>query len=250
MPAWSAASAIYMGCVAVFTVSLAALRSCLESAIAHRFPHLAGRWAAAAWRRVEQSILADTFPPEQARAGLRALRHRRDYCPHHRADPRRLDHRQLFLALDLLHQHPVSASFRSAWCNGCWSSRRRSSSERRERLRGGLKIDWLGFVLVALFLGCLEIVLDRGQEDDWFGSSFIVIITLISAVSFVLCSCRGNWRARIRSWMCGFCSRRQFGTAFLVMLCGRRHSVRLDADSAAAVADQLRLQRLCSPVWL
>src|SRR3954462_14457730 len=33
--------------------------------------------------------------------------------------------------------------------------------ERRERLRGGLKVDWVGFVLVALFLGCLEIVLDK-----------------------------------------------------------------------------------------
>ena len=32
--------------------------------------------------------------------------------------------------------------------------------ERREHLRAGLHIDWVGFVLVALFLGCLEVVLD------------------------------------------------------------------------------------------
>ena len=40
--------------------------------------------------------------------------------------------------------------------------------ERRERLAGGLKVDWLGFLLIAVTLGCLEVVLDRGQIDDWF----------------------------------------------------------------------------------
>ena len=34
--------------------------------------------------------------------------------------------------------------------------------ERSERLAGGLTVDWVGFILVALFLGCLEIVLDTG----------------------------------------------------------------------------------------
>ncbi len=58
--------------------------------------------------------------------------------------------------------------------------------ERRERLARGLKVDWIGFMLVALFLGCLEIVLDKGQEDDWFASNFIVFFACVSAVSFVL----------------------------------------------------------------
>jgi DHA2 family multidrug resistance protein len=38
----------------------------------------------------------------------------------------------------------------------------------------GLKIDYVGFGLIALGLGCLQVVLDKGQEDDWFGSYFIV----------------------------------------------------------------------------
>ncbi len=38
--------------------------------------------------------------------------------------------------------------------------------ERLELWRRGLRIDWMGFVLSALFLGFLEIVLDKGQEDD------------------------------------------------------------------------------------
>jgi DHA2 family multidrug resistance protein len=58
--------------------------------------------------------------------------------------------------------------------------------ERAQRLSKGLKIDWIGFVLVALFLGCLEIVLDKGQEDDWFSSNLIVIFAVISFVAFVL----------------------------------------------------------------
>src|SRR5207237_7286923 len=55
--------------------------------------------------------------------------------------------------------------------------------ERRERLRHGLKIDYVGFGLVALWLGSLEIVLDKGQREDWFQSSFIVTFAAVSAVS-------------------------------------------------------------------
>ena len=58
--------------------------------------------------------------------------------------------------------------------------------ERKKRLEGGLKMDVIGFVLVALFFSCLEITLDRGQEDDWFGSSTIVATTVITVVSLIL----------------------------------------------------------------
>jgi DHA2 family multidrug resistance protein len=49
----------------------------------------------------------------------------------------------------------------------------------------GRSIDWLGFALVALSLGCIQVVLDRGQTEDWFGSLQITILTIISATSFV-----------------------------------------------------------------
>ena len=48
------------------------------------------------------------------------------------------------------------------------------------------RVDYLGFGLVALWLGCLQVVLDRGQMDDWFGSTLITTFAIISAVSFVL----------------------------------------------------------------
>jgi DHA2 family multidrug resistance protein len=51
---------------------------------------------------------------------------------------------------------------------------------------GQSPMDWTGFGFVALSLGCLQVVLDRGQEDDWFSSHFIIVLALVSAVSFVL----------------------------------------------------------------
>ena len=48
------------------------------------------------------------------------------------------------------------------------------------------RVDWMGFGFIALSLGCLQVVLDRGQEDDWLGSAFITALILISAAAFAL----------------------------------------------------------------
>jgi DHA2 family multidrug resistance protein len=58
--------------------------------------------------------------------------------------------------------------------------------ERKNLLKRGLKFDFVGFILVALFLGLLEVTLDRGQTDDWFSSPFILTTAIIAAVSFLL----------------------------------------------------------------
>jgi DHA2 family multidrug resistance protein len=47
------------------------------------------------------------------------------------------------------------------------------------------KIDYVGLGFVALGLGALQIVLDKGQREDWFESHFIVILTLISVASLL-----------------------------------------------------------------
>ncbi len=57
---------------------------------------------------------------------------------------------------------------------------------RRALLKTGLKVDIGGFVLVALFLGLLEVTLDRGQRDDWFSSPFITACAALSASSLIL----------------------------------------------------------------
>jgi len=57
----------------------------------------------------------------------------------------------------------------------------------RKRLAavGKLRIDYIGILLVAVGFGCLEVVLDKGQEDDWFGSRFICVFAAIAAVCLI-----------------------------------------------------------------
>jgi DHA2 family multidrug resistance protein len=47
------------------------------------------------------------------------------------------------------------------------------------------KIDYVGLGFVALGLGTLQIVLDKGQRDDWFESHFIVTLSLIAAAALI-----------------------------------------------------------------
>ena len=47
------------------------------------------------------------------------------------------------------------------------------------------KIDYFGFGLLAIGIAFLQIVLDKGQEDDWFGSDFIVWLSIISIICLV-----------------------------------------------------------------
>jgi DHA2 family multidrug resistance protein len=46
-------------------------------------------------------------------------------------------------------------------------------------------MDWTGMGLLALGLGSLEFVLDKGQEDDWFGSGRIQFLVAVAAVCLV-----------------------------------------------------------------
>ena len=47
------------------------------------------------------------------------------------------------------------------------------------------KIDYFGFGLLAIGIAFLQIVLDKGQEDDWFGSRFIQTLTVVSIICLV-----------------------------------------------------------------
>jgi DHA2 family multidrug resistance protein len=58
-------------------------------------------------------------------------------------------------------------------------------AERAARLKRGLRIDYIGVALVALGLGFLEITLDRGEREDWFSSGFIVASAVIAALSLI-----------------------------------------------------------------
>ncbi len=48
--------------------------------------------------------------------------------------------------------------------------------------KAGVKLDYVGIALLTIGVGALQILLDKGQEDDWFGSRFITTLIIISTV--------------------------------------------------------------------
>jgi DHA2 family multidrug resistance protein len=48
------------------------------------------------------------------------------------------------------------------------------------------KLDWLGFGTLSLGIGALQVLLDRGEQLDWFGSREIIIEAIIAASAFYL----------------------------------------------------------------
>jgi DHA2 family multidrug resistance protein len=48
------------------------------------------------------------------------------------------------------------------------------------------KLDMIGFGFMALWLGCQEVLLDKGQEEDWFGSHFIITMAVLAVIGLVV----------------------------------------------------------------
>jgi MFS transporter, DHA2 family, multidrug resistance protein len=53
------------------------------------------------------------------------------------------------------------------------------------RDRSEIKLDYVGFSLLALGVAALQIMLDKGQEDDWFGSHFITTLAVIAGICLI-----------------------------------------------------------------
>jgi len=49
----------------------------------------------------------------------------------------------------------------------------------------GVKLDYIGIALLALGVGALQVLLDKGQEDDWFGSRFITTLIVTATVCLI-----------------------------------------------------------------
>ncbi|MET4276159.1 MULTISPECIES: DHA2 family efflux MFS transporter permease subunit [unclassified Bradyrhizobium] len=92
-----------------------------------------------------------------------------------------------------------------------------AEEEREKLLSKGLRVDYVGFLLVASGLGSLEYVLDEGQRNDWFGSNMIVFFAVLSAVSLVALI---PWELTREDPIVDLrlLGRRQFAACFLVML--------------------------------
>src|SRR5499427_1902260 len=55
----------------------------------------------------------------------------------------------------------------------------------RKTFSTGLKLDYIGLGLLSTGLAALEILLDEGQRDDWFGSNLIVAAAIVAATSLI-----------------------------------------------------------------
>ncbi|PYV89551.1 MAG: EmrB/QacA family drug resistance transporter [Acidobacteria bacterium] len=172
----------YMGCVALFTISsfLCGLAPNLAMLIVFRVLQGAG---GGGLQPSEQAILADTFPP--AKRGMAFAVYGVAVVMAPAIGPTlggwitdNYTWRWIFFV-----NIPVgilSLLLTSRLIQDPPYFRRRKFSE--------LKVDYTGLGMVALGLGCLQVVLDKGQREDWFESRMIVTLTVISvaALLFVL----------------------------------------------------------------
>ncbi len=183
MSAWLAGTLgrkrFFMICLAIFTVSslLCGLAPSLGSLLFFRVLQGAG---GGGLQPMAQAILADTFPPEKrglafALFGITAV------------------------------MAPTIGPTLGGWITFSYSWRwiffinlpvgvitwllvRRFVEDPPylRRLRGaGVKLDYLGIAFLTVGIGALQILLDKGQEDDWFGSNFITALAIISAVCLI-----------------------------------------------------------------
>jgi MFS transporter, DHA2 family, multidrug resistance protein len=169
----------YMTCVAIFTVSsfLCGIAPTLGSLIFFRVLQGIGGGGLGP---SEQAILADTFPP--AKRGMAMAVYGMAVVLAPAIGPTlggfitdNFSWRWVFfinipvgLLSLLLSSRVVTDPPHLKWA--------------KERTGG---VDWMGLGLIATGLGCAEVVLDKGQELDWFHSSTITGFTLVAAVALV-----------------------------------------------------------------
>jgi len=169
----------YMTCVFVFTVSsfLCGLAPSLPALIIFRILQGAG---GGGLQPSEQAILADTFPP--AKRGMAFAVYGIAVVMAPAIGPTlggwitdNYTWRWIFFVN--IPVGIVSLLLTSRLIQDPPDFRRRKLSETR--------IDYVGLGLVALGLGCLQVVLDKGQRDDWFESHFITVLAAIAAISLL-----------------------------------------------------------------
>ena len=169
----------YMGCVALFTVSsfFCGLAPNLATLIFCRVLQGAG---GGGLQPSEQAILADTFPP--AKRGMAFAVYGIAVVSAPAIGPTlggwitdNFTWRWIFFIN--IPVGIISLLLTSRLIQDPPYLRRRKLSE--------TKIDYIGLGFVALGLGTLQVVLDKGQRDDWFSSHFILTLSLIAAASLI-----------------------------------------------------------------
>jgi DHA2 family multidrug resistance protein len=199
--------AFFITCLALFTVSsvLCGISWNLQSLLFFRILQGLGGGGMVP---VAQSILADSFPPEKRGQGFALFGIAVVVAP----------------VVGPILGGWLSDNYSWHWCfliNGPVGLAAIALISAFLRERPAAKVhqtfDLVGFLLVATFLGTLEIVLDRGLVDDWFSSGFIVAFAAATALAFILMI---PWEISRRDPMIDIrmIATRQFGSAFVVML--------------------------------
>jgi DHA2 family multidrug resistance protein len=88
------------------------------------------------------------------------------------------------------------------------------ASERTKMLRN--PIDYIGLGLITIGIGCLQIVLDKGQEEDWFSSHMILALSTVAAATLVWFVVH-EWRHRNPIVDVQLLRQRNFATAVFMM---------------------------------
>jgi DHA2 family multidrug resistance protein len=173
----------YMACVAVFTTSsfLCGVAPSLTALICLRV--LQGA-AGGGLQPSEQAILADTFPPEQFGMAFAIYGMAVVLAP--AIGPTlggfitdNFSWRWIFFINVPVGVTSLVLTYRMVEDPPYMNAASRKAARR-------LGIDYIGIGLIALGLGCLQVVLDKGQEDDWLQSHFIAILAAIAAVALVV----------------------------------------------------------------
>ncbi|HEX4149677.1 MAG TPA: DHA2 family efflux MFS transporter permease subunit [Pirellulales bacterium] len=173
----------YMACVALFSVSslLCGLAPSLSWLIVFRVLQGMGGGGLAP---SEQSILADSFPPEKRGMAFALYGVAVVVAP--AVGPTLggwiTDNYSWHWIFFINVPVGIGSLLLSHWV----LTEPPAETQGRQKLyRQGFRVDFVGFGLVAIGLGCLQVVLDKGERDDWFGSNFIITFSAISAVALV-----------------------------------------------------------------
>jgi len=174
----------YITCVALFTFAsfLCSIAWSMESLIIFRI--LQGA-AAAGNAASESSLIADSLPPEKRGLGFAiygmAVVVGPTFGPIYGGWVTENYSWNWIFLLNV----PVGIAAVSA-CMLLLQDPTAVREETRKRRAKGLRLDWFGFVLAAGGLALVSYVLDKGQTEDWFGSSTILWATLAGCLMLAL----------------------------------------------------------------
>ena len=169
----------YMSCVALFTVFsfMCGLATSLPMLIVFRVIQGA---AGGGLQPSERAILADTFPPEKRSVAFSLYGMAVVLAP----------------AIGPTVGGWITDNYTWRWIfflnipvgilSLILTSRIVEDPPYLKRVRAKLgSIDGIGLGLLALTIGALQIFLDKGQEDDWFGSRFIITCAIVAVCGLV-----------------------------------------------------------------